>query len=133
MAEGGSAGRAWRAGLPAVAWAGLIFLVSHQSRPPVQLPPFAYADKVVHAGVFGLLAALVARWLLVTGAAARRTLWLSILAASLYGALDEWHQSFVPGRDPDPLDWAADSAGAVLGAAIAVGLPRRKSRASIRG
>ncbi len=119
--------------LPPLAWAGLIFYMSHQSRPPVELPPFQHADKVVHAGVYALLAALVARWLLAGGASARRALWGAIVAASLYGALDEWHQSFIPGRDPDPCDWAADTAGAVLGAAVAVGLPRRKSRASIRG
>src|SRR5512138_3909734 len=107
--------------------------MSHQSRPPVELPPFAYADKVVHAGVYALLAGLVGRWRAGAGRAGWAAFWLALLAASLYGAADEWHQSFIPGRDPDPLDWAADSAGAVLGAATAVGLPRRKSRASIRG
>lgn len=32
---------------------------------------------------------------------------------AVYGALDEWHQSFVPGRDADFLDWTADVAGAI--------------------
>ena len=39
--------------------------------------------------------------------------------ASLYGATDEFHQSFVPGRDSDVLDWVADTLGAALGAASA--------------
>jgi len=116
-----------------LAWAGVIFLVSHQSRPPLSLPSIPYADKVVHAAVFALLALLIARWRLSAGDAPRRALFVALLVTSLYGASDEWHQSFVPGRDPDPRDWAADTAGAGLGAAIVVGLPRRKSRASIRG
>jgi VanZ family protein len=33
----------------------------------------------------------------------------------LYGASDEWHQSFVPGRYPAVSDWLADAAGIVIG------------------
>jgi VanZ family protein len=32
-----------------------------------------------------------------------------------YGALDEWHQSFVPGRDANLGDWMADVVGVMLG------------------
>jgi VanZ family protein len=31
-----------------------------------------------------------------------------------YGASDEWHQSFVPGRDADLLDLLADTTGGLL-------------------
>lgn len=37
----------------------------------------------------------------------------------LYGALDEWHQSFVPGRTPDATDWLADVAGVIAGYSLA--------------
>ena len=131
MAERGLA-RALRAGWPPLAWAALIFLVSHQSRPLQLAAPFPHADKLVHAGIFAVLAGLTARGILSLGQGGRRALGVAVLAASLYGAIDEWHQSFVPGRDPDPVDWAADTAGALLGAALVVGLPRRRSRASIR-
>jgi VanZ family protein len=33
----------------------------------------------------------------------------------VYGALDEWHQSFVPGRTPSVLDWLADVTGVIIG------------------
>jgi VanZ family protein len=122
-----------RAAWPPVAWAGLIFWLSHQSRPIGNVRLFTHADKLAHAAAFGILAALAARAFGAAAWGARRILLAAVLSASLYGVADEWHQSFVPGRDPDPWDWAADTAGALAGAAAAVGLPRRKSRASIRG
>jgi VanZ family protein len=41
--------------------------------------------------------------------------WIMISVGVAYGASDEWHQSFVPGRDPDVRDLLADSAGVVAG------------------
>ncbi|SHE23773.1 hypothetical protein BPUTEOMOX_1817 [methanotrophic endosymbiont of Bathymodiolus puteoserpentis (Logatchev)] len=38
----------------------------------------------------------------------------SLIFTSLYGASDEWHQSFVPGRMSDTQDWLADTLGGVL-------------------
>jgi VanZ family protein len=39
---------------------------------------------------------------------------ISIIFCSLYGVSDEWHQSFVPGRSSDVLDWVADTIGATV-------------------
>ena len=39
---------------------------------------------------------------------------LSIAFCSLYGLSDEWHQSFVVGRESDVTDWFADTSGSVL-------------------
>jgi len=33
----------------------------------------------------------------------------------LFAAADEFHQSFIPGRSCDPLDWAADASAILLG------------------
>ena len=38
-----------------------------------------------------------------------------MVAGVLYGALDEWHQSFVPGRTASVADWGMDIIGVVLG------------------
>jgi VanZ family protein len=49
-----------------------------------------------------------------------------LLACSLYGVSDEYHQSFVAGRTPDVADWMVDTAGAgVAIAAIALVRARR--------
>jgi VanZ family protein len=37
---------------------------------------------------------------------------ITIAFCSLYALSDEWHQSFVPGRSSDVLDWIADTLGA---------------------
>ena len=42
------------------------------------------------------------------------TMIFSVLFCFFYGMSDEWHQSFVPGRDADWLDLAADTLGALI-------------------
>ncbi|MGH7957339.1 MAG: VanZ family protein [Opitutaceae bacterium] len=90
----------------AAAIAGLIFFAS--SRPFVASPGFTRVDdKLGHFAVYGLLATLVCRM----GRGWRVAAW-SLLAVSAFGASDEWHQSFVPGRSTDVRDWVADTVGA---------------------
>jgi VanZ family protein len=48
-----------------------------------------------------------------------------LLACSIYGASDEFHQRFTPGRTPDPVDWATDTVGAGL-ALGAIAIVRRR-------
>lgn len=98
----------WR--LAPVAWMLLVFLLSNQSSvpDPFELPDWLPVDKLVHAGLFGILAALLYLAGLGSGPA--------VLLAASYGVADEVHQMFVPGRSPDLLDWLADVAGAVAGA-----------------
>ena len=88
--------------------AGLIFFAS--SRPYVASPGITQVDdKFGHFAVYGLLATLVCRmgrgWRAAVG---------SLIVVSAYGASDEWHQSFVPGRATEFHDWIADTAGAAV-------------------
>ena len=55
---------------------------------------------------------------LVRGSGNHRPLILAtVLLLAVVGALDEWHQTFTPGRSGnDPLDWLADVLGAFAGA-----------------
>ena len=52
----------------------------------------------------------------------------AILFCSVWGAIDEVHQSFVPERDSSVYDVAADVAGAAAGAALLTGMRRRRQR-----
>ncbi|MCS6244714.1 MAG: VanZ family protein [Opitutus sp.] len=69
---------------------------------------FVNFDKLAHASVFGLMATLVLRPF-----RSRPIVW-SIIIVSLFGAVDELHQNFTPGRSMDILDWVADTTGAVV-------------------
>ena len=122
-------------GALALGWAGLIFWESSQARPFPFLPPEILShDKLLHVAAYAVLAGLVSGALASSrlGALGRAAV-VAALLASAYGAIDEWHQAHVPGRDADPWDWAADTIGALAGAAAtAVILRRRDQRASIR-
>ncbi len=101
---------------PAVLWAALIFILSSMSGLPA--PPGGLTDKHAHLVTYGVLGALLV-WGL-TNRSPARTTWstaaAAVVLAALYGVSDEWHQSFVPGREVSALDLAADAAGAVLAA-----------------
>ena len=44
-----------------------------------------------------------------------RAILLSILIAVIYSCIDEYHQSFIPDRDGNPIDILIDSLGAMAG------------------
>lgn len=104
--------------LAPVLYLAAIFVISSQPRPIVSPPDFLGADKVAHFAAYAGLGALLCRAYLGSGLAGSAALWLAALTASLYGASDEWHQSFVPNRSADAADWLADSLGASIGAAL---------------
>ena len=54
---------------------------------------------------------------------AARAAWL-VLFVSLYGASDEFHQRFTPGRSCDVRDWGADTLAALLVALVALAAAR---------
>ena len=93
-----------------------IFAVS--GGPGPNLPPGMSSDKILHAGAYAVMAGLVT-WAMTRGRlrdATGRALLAGILVATVYGATDELHQAFVPGRQSDVLDLAADAIGALAAA-----------------
>jgi UDP-2,3-diacylglucosamine pyrophosphatase LpxH/VanZ family protein len=106
----------WLWMLPLAVAAGIVWL-SAQSQYPmgIQLPQ--PLDKMAHALVFGGLAwALdLALRLNRPGLPLYRRHLVIFLAVSIFGATDEWHQFFVPGRSCEFGDWVADSLGGGLG------------------
>ncbi len=93
-------------------------IVVASSRSKVAAPGIAHFDKLAHFAIFGLLASLLCRMGRGWRAAA-----LAVLAVSTFGGLDEWHQSFTPGRSVEVEDWLADTTGAALAVAWYTGWP----------
>lgn len=89
---------------------------------------FDFQDKLLHFGAYFVMAIFSWRAFRHSGLTAHRLMLLSVLFCSLYGLSDEWHQSFVPGRTPSALDWLADTLGAILAMAIALGFNLRARR-----
>jgi len=106
--------------LAAIAWAALLYYLSAQTGLDVpQL--FPGQDKVFHAGVYAVLGFLVAGSMRpVQYVYSRQQVWLAAAIVAGYGLLDEFHQSFVPGRSADLYDVMADSAGGLLGIAALI-------------
>lgn len=114
----------WRVGA-ALGWAGLIwFESSHQVGQPSGggLQPLLH--NAAHLVIYGVLAVLV------FCALRQDSLWRRVAVAcawaTLYGGVDELHQSYVPGRIASLGDVATDLAGAVLGVSCALWLWRRQ-------
>lgn len=102
---------------PVLLVAGAILTLSHMSSPPS--PPGA-PDWLLHGIEFGVLSLFLSRalaggW---SGRLSRRGMILTMLLGMLYGAGDEWHQSFISGRDASARDVVADGAGTLLGLAM---------------
>jgi hypothetical protein len=90
----------------ALGWMGVLWYFSSLPATGVGLPhPW---DKGAHLLAYALLGFLLGRGL--------GGLYPAFFLAALYGLVDEWHQSFVPGREAFGLDLLADSLGAYLGA-----------------
>jgi VanZ family protein len=122
---------------PVCLYAAFIFYLSSQSFFPDTLPSFIenLGDKIHHMmayGLFGLLWYRAFRFCSGSWATPRAVL-LAVLASTLYGVTDELHQLFVPLREPDPWDVAADMAGAAAAVfAIDWWLTRRKTVSAVR-
>ncbi len=116
---------------PAVFWAAVLFFLSSlPDLPGGGLTDWVPAgDKLGHFVLYGVLGALLARGRGVGEGIPHAAL---ILAGALYGASDEWHQSFVPGRQVSVLDWVADLCGVAAGYWTVLVLLRQRARATGR-
>jgi VanZ family protein len=101
--------------LAVILWMGLIFFVS--AIPSIGTPLEPVYDftfkKLAHATEYGILTALVFNAVRIHIRYKGRALRTAVLIAILYAVSDEWHQTFVPGREGTLRDVAIDAVSAV--------------------
>lgn len=103
---------------PPLALMALIFYLSAQPDLSSGLGTIDLVGrKLVHAGEYALLAFLWWRALR-TRLAHRRAILAALAIAVLYAVSDEFHQSFVEGRNGSPLDVGIDTVGAAISARL---------------
>lgn len=107
-----------------VVWLVTLWFLSAGNPGPKGGPEIPHIDKVVHFGYFFGGAGLMAAWLGLREQIRKptRTVWslfavVVLVIGCLIGRLDEYHQSFTPGRSGNDMgDWLADILGAIVGA-----------------
>ena len=101
---------------PPVIWAVVIFLLSARAVTPASQIYWKdfIVKKTAHVIEYGILATLLYRALKESGVQKHNAGLIAILIALIYGATDELHQSFTPGREPRVRDVFFDTIGSVL-------------------
>jgi VanZ family protein len=105
--------------LPPLLWAALILILTSIPGSLIPASPFRNFDKIVHLAIYGVLGWLTVRaW--ANGSRASASALVVLAVVSCFGAIDEWHQQYIPQRSMDLLDWAADTTGAAVGIVLAL-------------
>ena len=107
--------------VPAILCMAIIFKLSSMTSAELEGFPHVW-DKLAHTCEYATLAGCFCMWW------SRRQWslkpWLKVLIvgglALAYGCTDEYHQSFVEGRDCSALDLVADLTGGLIGGAVYV-------------
>jgi VanZ family protein len=107
--------------LPIIIYSTAIFYASHQPTPFTPDLGLHWQDKLYHFSAyffygFAVLFALPAVFPRISG---RKAMLVIIVAVMFYGASDEIHQYFIPGRSCELLDWCADALGGIAAAVVA--------------
>ena len=110
---------------PPIVYMALIFHLSSESAPLPEVTTLVW-DKLLHFIEYGILAVLFYRAFTGEGLNGLTSSLLALAATSIYGASDEWHQTFVPLRTSDLSDWIADTIGASI-AIAAYAIFRRRT------
>lgn len=99
---------------PVIALLAIEFALSSRSKLPGVFFPFPGADKVIHAGYFGLTGLCALHAGRKEGWTDGKAALAALLGTLVWGISDEIHQSYVPNRTAEAADVAADVTGAAL-------------------
>jgi hypothetical protein len=106
--------------LPVLVWLGVIFVGSSIGSLPRVGGKMTdgVAHRVAHVIEFAVLGALTLRAVSRGKRITKRELIITLIVVALYGASDEFHQRFTPGRSSEGLSVLFDVAGGLIGAWI---------------
>lgn len=88
-----------------------VFIASHQEGVPFDTSIFILQDKVYHFIAYFIYGITIQLFLSYFNLESKKYILLTILIGSLFGASDEFHQSFIPNRTIEFFDWVADTLG----------------------
>jgi len=98
-------------------WVLMVVIFFASSQSAIAAPRVIGIDKIGHFTVYAWLGVLWARVPFIVRLKPLG-IWTAVLVTSLYGIIDEFHQSFTPGRSVEFADWISDTTGALLAVAI---------------
>lgn len=100
-------------------WFGTLWWLSSRAHHLPEPMTFQFSDKILHFGYFFGGGILLSAFLYLRTALEerkRKVVAITVLICGLVGALDEFHQTFIPGRSGnDFADFAADIIGSLCG------------------
>ncbi len=116
--------------LPVLLWMGVIFIGSSiGSMPQVGGDTTdAIVHRTAHLIEFAILDGLLLRAINDGRAIARREVVITLIVVTLYGASDEFHQRFTPGRSSELSAVLFDAAGGLIGLWVWRWKARRSAR-----
>lgn len=118
----------WSHRAPAIAWALTLFVLSSIPDIPSPIHLGTWDDKLQHFAAYAILGALVLRATAIDSRLPNgRNFMMTFALCTFFGATDEVHQYFVPGRFMEFNDFVADAAGVVAGALVYLWLCKRRS------
>jgi len=119
-----------------VAWFSILWILSSHSNVAPDGPDIPYFDKIAHFGYFLGGAGLLMAWIRLKKLSDKAKelppqwkSWLIVVGVSgIVGIIDEFHQSFTPGRQGNDFsDWSADVLGSMMGAWIMLKIMQHKA------
>ena len=94
----------------------MIAITIESSISNISLPDIGitFTDKLAHFAVFAIMGLALTRGMILSRI--KFPIIISVVIGFVFAVTDEWHQSFVPGRDSDVLDVVADLIGLIVSA-----------------
>lgn len=110
--------------LPAFLWAALLFFLSSLTSMEIPKLTIQFSDLYLHFVAYSAFGYFLTMAFFAPDLQfSQKKIFIAILIGMVYGASDEVHQMYVPGRMATVSDWIADSLGVMFGLFIFIKFP----------